>query len=306
MSSSVASPMTTALRLERPLFFDLSARVKLRVTGADAFRFLNGQMTNNLAKADATRAIQASILNAKGKLAAHVFVSKENENVFVLDADPELREELPARLDRYIIADDVQLDDVTEKFSMFHFLGEAAPAIDVAARAIGSDRFGSAGWDVWIAGSDAEKMRPAWGNDFAFCDDACAEVLRIERGIPRWGRELTDEIIPVEANLEESSIDYAKGCYIGQEVVSRMKMSGQRNKSLCGLISISGASLPSDARLTSDPDPGKDIGWITSAVRSERLGKEIGLGYVKRGSNTPATRLRAGDIPVEVARLPFV
>ena len=298
--------MTTALPLERPLLFDLSARVKLRVTGADAFRFLNGQMTNNLAKAGGTRAIQASILNAKGKLAAHVFVSQEGENIFLLDADPELREELPARLERYIIADDVHLEDITGKFSMLHFLRGSAPAADGPARIISADRFGSPGWDVWVPGSDAEKMRRDWRNEFSFCDEACAEVLRIERGIPRWGRELTDEIIPVEANLEESSIDYAKGCYIGQEVVSRMKMSGQRNKSLCGLISVSGAPLRPEARLTNDTDPTRETGWITSAIRSERLGKEIGLGYVKRGSNAPGTRLRAGDMPVEVVELPFV
>lgn len=298
--------MTTVSRLDRPLFFDLSARVKLRVTGADALRFLNGQMTNNLANAGAAQTIQASILNAKGKMAAHVFVSKESENVFLLDADPALREELPARLDRYIIADDVQLEDVTEKFSMFHFLGESAPAVAGAARSVSSDRFGSAGRDVWATGASAEEIRRKFAHEFAFCDDACAEVLRIEQGIPRWGRELTGEIIPVEANLEQSSIDYGKGCYIGQEVVSRMKMSGQRNKSLCGLISVSGAPLPPDARLTSDIDPSKETGWITSATRSERLGKEIGLGYVKRGSNTPGTRLRAGEIRVEVAELPFV
>src|SRR5947208_5070528 len=99
---------------ELPDFFDLSSRVKLRVSGADAFRFLNGQITNNLAKASMTAAIQASILNAKGKLAAHVFISRAKDTAFLLDADPELLDELPARLDRYIIADDVQLEDVTK------------------------------------------------------------------------------------------------------------------------------------------------------------------------------------------------
>src|SRR5947207_14693955 len=101
--------MTTASSLDRPSFVDLSARVKLRVTGADAFRFLNGQITNNLGKASETAAIQASILSAKGKLSAHVFVSKESSG-FLLDAERELREELPARLDRYIIAAYVQIE----------------------------------------------------------------------------------------------------------------------------------------------------------------------------------------------------
>jgi folate-binding protein YgfZ len=306
LNSSVVSPMTTAPGLERPVFFDLSARVKLRLSGGDAFRFLNGQITNNLAKAGATAAIQASILNAKGKLSAHVFISKETDNTFLLDAEPELREQLPARLDRYIIADDVQMEDGTDKFSVFHLLTGSPPTLAGSMRTIAADRFGSAGWDVWSASEDALKIRRQLADDFALCDEPCAEVLRIEQGIPRWGRELTSEIIPVEANLEASSIDYAKGCYIGQEVVSRMKMSGQRNKSLCGLVSLSGASLQSGARLTSESDPGKDAGWITSVTTSARLGKEIALGYVKRGYNIAGTHLQAGGVPVQVTALPFI
>jgi folate-binding protein YgfZ len=298
--------MTAGIQSGRPVFFDLSARVKLRVKGADAFRFLNGQITNNLAKATGSAAMQASILTAKGKLSAHVFLSKENDEAFLLDAEAELSDELPARLDRYVIADDVQIEDVTEKFSLFHFVSESPPTLSGLTRTIAASRFGSAGWDVWSLSDAAPKIRRQSGNDFDLCNDTCAEVRRIEQGIPRWGHELTAEIIPVEANLEESSIDYAKGCYIGQEVVSRMKMSGQRNKSLCGLVSLSGAALQPGARLTSETDPGKEAGWITSATKSARLGKEIALGYVKRGFNVEGTQLQAAGIPVEVTALPFV
>ena len=306
LNSSVALPRAAAIGSERPVFFDLSARVKLRVTGGDAFRFLNGQITNNLGKANASAAIQASILNAKGKLCAHVFLSKENEETFLLDADSELREELPLRLDRYIIADDVRIEDVTEKFSIFHFFGESPPTLPGSIRAIAANRIGSAGWDVWSASDAAPEIRRQSANGFDLCDEACAEVRRIEQGIPRWGRELTGEIIPVEANLEESSIDYAKGCYIGQEIISRMKISGQKNKSLCGLISRSGAPLQPGVRLTSATDSEKDIGWITSATKSARVEKEIALAYVKRGSNADGTQLQAAGIPVQVTALPFV
>jgi len=287
-----------------PAFFDCSRRVKLRVTGADAFRFLNGQITNDLRKATTNSAIQASILNAKGKLSAHVFVSIESDGAFLLDADSELREELPARLERYIIADDVQVEDVTDQFSILHFLGDR-PAPATSSRTLASERFGCAGWDFWCARAPASELREPFAESFVFCDDVCAEILRIERGIPRWGRELTNEIIPVEANLEASSIDYEKGCYLGQEVVSRMKMSGQTNKRLCGLMSISGVPLAADIRLTSETEPAKDAGWITSATNSDRLG-EIALGYVKRGFNDTGTRLLAGQVPVQVAPLPFV
>ena len=297
--------MTTASSLQRPWFVDLSARVKLRVTGADTFRFLNGQITNNLGKASESAAIQASILNAKGKLSAHVFISKEGEG-FLMDADLALRDELPARLERYIIADDVQIEDLTEKFSMFHVIGKSQPMTTGSTRTLAANRFGLGGWDIWLAGVHAPKIRGQLTSNFDFCDDACAEVVRIEQGIPGWGRELTSEIIPVEANLEQSSIDYAKGCYIGQEVVSRMKMSGQRNKSLCGLVSLTGDALQTGAHLTSRSDPAKDVGWITSRTSSARLGKEIALGYVKRGYNGTGTNLQAGGVAVEVVDLPFV
>jgi len=314
LSSADASSMTPAFSLERGAFFDCSARVKLRLTGADVSRFLNGQVTNDLRKATSTHAIQASLLNAKGKLSAHVFISA-HDDAFLLDADAELREELPARLDRYIIADDVQIEDITEQFSIFHVTGEATPSLPIPARTITINRFGCAGWDLWFAPAERDSARQALAAEFFFCDEVCAEVLRIERGIPRWGRELTNEIIPVEANLEPTSIDYGKGCYIGQEVISRMKMSGQTNKRLCGLLSISRVPLAAGMRLAPESDAGKEAGWITSATRSERLEKEIALGYVKRGFNSIGTRLQAvhpeggsgaAASLVEVVQVPFI
>jgi folate-binding protein YgfZ len=289
------------------LFFDLSARVKLRLTGADTFRFLNGQMTNDLRKATETFAIQASVLNAKGKLSAHVFISADADG-FLLDADPELRGELSARLDRYIIADDVVIEDVTDRFSIFH-LSETPPNALHPARTVAANRFASAGHDLWFEKEsvERERIRGQLAETFALCDEQCAEIFRIERGIPRWGRELTDEIIPVEANLEATSIDYFKGCYVGQEVISRMKMSGQTNKRLCGLISLSAEPLAASTRLAPSEGENKDVGWITSAARSPRLKKEIALGYVKRGFNEIGSRLRTdADLLAEVVPLPFI
>jgi folate-binding protein YgfZ len=306
--------MTQLFKPEDGAFFDLSQRVKLRAAGADAFRFLNGQISNDLRKAAANVAIQASVLSAKGKLNASVFVSAEAD-YFLLDGDPEVREELPARIARYIIADDVQIEDVTEQFAIFHIIGELPGAPPRSLRMVQVNRFGGPGWDIWTERAQATEVREELSMTLGFCDEECAEIFRIERGIPRWGRELTDEIIPTEANLEAASIDYSKGCYIGQEVISRIKMSGQTNKRLGGLISISGTPLRPGMRLAPDEDQGKDAGWITSAAHSPRLGKEIALGYVKRGFNSVGSRLHArppensGDdrsIPVELVAVPFV
>jgi aminomethyltransferase len=171
---------------------------------------------------------------------------------------------------------------------------------------VASDRFRLSGWDLWCNRAPEEELRLPFLEQFVFCDAVCAEIFRIERGVPRWGRELTNEIIPVEANLEATSIDYGKGCYIGQEVISRMKMSGQTNKRLCGLVSLSNHRLEAETRLTSEADPARDAGWITSGTKSVRLGTEVALGYVKRGFSEPGTRLLAGGNSVQVAALPFV
>src|SRR5262245_39339881 len=289
-------------------FLDLSARAKLRVTGADRFRFLNGQITNDLRKASETVEIEACVLNAKGKVNAHIFIAALEER-FLIDAEPELRETLRTRLERYVIADDVQIEDVTEEFSLFHVLTEQPPARGFG-RIVSGHRFSAAGWDVWSDSARHDAVQHELASAYQFVDSGAADVMRIEQGLPRWGRELTDEIIPIEANLEERTIDYQKGCYIGQEVISRIKMSGQTNKRLCGLTSLNNAALKPAMRLVAPSAPGKEVGWITSATRSQQLGKEIALGYVKRGFNSPGTNLNAlssdAAIPVDVVSLPFL
>jgi tRNA-modifying protein YgfZ len=301
--------MTQRSGMARVFFQDLSARAKLRVTGADRFRFINGQITNDLRKANERTAIEACVLNAKGKVDARIFITALAESLLT-DANPELRETLRTRLERYVIADDVQIEDVTDEFSLFHVFTDDSLPLE-SGRIVSARRFATIGWDVWSESSRHDAVRDELASAYLFIDPAAADVMRIEQGLPRWGRELTNEIIPIEANLQERTIDYEKGCYIGQEVISRIKMSGQTNKRLCGLISLNNTPLAPGMKLVAPSASGKEAGWITSATRSQRLGKEIALGYVKRGFNNPATNLETpsldpvGAIPVEVVSLPF-
>lgn len=306
--------MTEALPLEAGSFFDLSTRAKFRVQGSDRLRFLNGQITNDLRRATEIDAIEACVLNAKGKVNAHLFISAAPDAYF-LDTDAELRETLPARLDRYIIADDVVVEDVSDDFGIFHILDSKAPNVPHEWKLIRSHRFVPEGWDVWVKHPELDRARELLSTQFSICDEKCAESLRIELGIPRWGHELTDEIIPIEANLEARCVDYSKGCYIGQEVISRIKMSGQTNKRLCGLVLLDERPLMPGMRLATMLENGREVGWVTSADRSPRLKKNIGLGFVKRGFNAPGTNLNAffsenrsssSMLVVEVALLPFI
>src|SRR5213595_360075 len=297
------------------IFLDLSERAKFRITGTDRLRFLNGQITNDLSKASETSAIEACILNAKGKTDAHIFVSASGES-FLVDAAADLREMLRVRLERYVIADDVQIEDVTDQFSLFHLLSKQPPAPEFG-RIVSVHRFAEPGWDMWVEVAQHGALLQELSLRWTLLDSDAAEVMRIEQGIPRWGRELTAEIIPIEANLDQRTIDYQKGCYIGQEVISRIKMSGQTNKRLCGLISVDDIPLQPGMRLVAPSAPGKEVGWITSASRSETIGNEIALGYVKRGFNSAGTRLAVfatedseptpvGATAIEVVPLPFL
>ena len=286
-----------------PAFFDLSARAKLRVTGADRIRFLNGQTTNDVRKAGAEATQESCVLNAKGHFDAHVFLSATPNDIWI-DADQELRELLQTRLERYVIADDVKIEDVTDQSALFHLLAGSEPKISDAKFDFRSLRLGIDGWDLWVEAARAEAMKRALAADYRAMDESEWEVLRIENGIPRWGCELTREIIPPEANLAARAIDYEKGCYIGQEVISRMKMSGQTRQRLCGVTSekalAPGKELHAETKM---------VGHVTSAVFSERLNAHIALAIIKRGYTETGTSLitLVDDRPinVKVVALPF-
>src|SRR5438093_898043 len=269
--------------MDNPIFLDLSERAKFRITGTDRLRFLNGQITNDLRKASETSAIEACILNAKGKTDALIFVSAAGESCLV-DAAADLRETLKVRLERYVIADDVQIEEVTDQFLLFHLLSKQPPALEFG-RIVSVHRFAEPGWDIWAEVAQHGGLLQELSLRWTLRDSDAAEVMRIEQGIPRWGRELTSEIIPIEANLEQRTIDYQKGCYIGQEVISRIKMSGQTNKRLCGLISVDDIPLQPGMRLVAPSAPGKEVGWITSASRSETIGNEINVVWTRRFQN---------------------
>jgi len=284
-------------------FFDLSARAKLRVTGADRIRFLNGQTTNDVRRARAEATQESSVLNAKGHFDAHLFLFATPNDIWI-DADEELREQLRFRLERYVIADDVVIEDVTDQFALFHVLGDSEPKTAGAKFCPRSRRLGSEGWDLWLESAGAEKMRNVLAADYRAMDESEWEVSRVENGIPRWGRELTPKIIPPEANLQARAIDYEKGCYIGQEVISRMKMSGQSRQRLSGLTSETALVPGMEVRAGT-----KVVGRVTSAVFSQRMKSYISLAMIKRGYTEPGTSLvtlaDGAETGVRIVTLPF-
>lgn len=279
--------MSTLALPAQPWVIDLSARAKLRLTGEDRVRFLNGQVSNDVRRASRADAVYACVMTIKGKMCADAYIHA-GPDCLLLDAPAGLREVLTARLERYIIADDVTLEDVTDEYTVHHVIGGALAGVS-------ANRVGHPGIDLW---GDARASVPV-GN---LLSAAQAEMVRILAGIPAWGAELGEDTLPAEADLEARAVDFAKGCYLGQEVVSRIKSVGHVNWNLRGFRSAGGNLRPAVSLTSVD---GKVIGRLTSVAPSLDGSGHLALGYVRRGYETPGTILPSAAGDVEVCSLPF-
>jgi tRNA-modifying protein YgfZ len=291
------------------MLIDLSDRAKLRVTGPDRIRFLNGQLTNDIVNLQPGISVYACALSAKGKLCGDLFVTPLKD-ALLLDYALALRDSIPARLEKYLIADEVELEDVTEEFALFHLTGVELPdAILPEGTVTISDRFAADGKDLLLQAA-LKNVVPKLINDTPLADSKLEE-FRIEQGIPYWGTELSEETIPNEAGLDKRAVSYTKGCYLGQEIISRLKSLGHVNRHLRGIRLTSGSDLQPGDKLAAED--GKQIGSVTSACKSDRLSSWIGLGYLRRGFDQPGTvypisRSNTSSLigSVEVRSLPFV
>lgn len=261
----------------------LANRCVFRFSGSDRYRYLNGQVTNDLAKASRDRAIYACVATAKGKLEGELFLAPHPDGQsFWVDGPGDLREPLLARLEKYIIADDVEVADLTEQVAIWHVLGMDLPETGAWNRR--ANRFGTEGWDV-VANAGEDPLR-----GMATLDAAAVEELRIACGVGVWGPELGPDVLPQEANLQDRALDFHKGCYVGQEVISRIKSAGKVNRELRLMVKVSEDDwLPAAGDTLWDG--AAEAGWITSVSKPCRLPRIIALGYVKRGSCEPGTEL---------------
>lgn len=253
----------------------IDAPALLEFRGPDAVRFLNGQLTQDVRRvAGGETALPSCVTDAKGRLQFRVWITESPDGNLWVEGPAGSAEALEARLTRYLIADDVEVADLTGKFRLVHLLGETpAPPEGVFARA--SRRFNTEGADWWYPEGFELPLQPhpLSGDEL--------EALRITNGVPLWGRELKEGILPPEAGLDATDISYQKGCYIGQEVISRIKFAGKVNKRLVR-VEIAADSSLDDLRLLDEN--GADAGEITSVSPVATDGTRVALAYVKRGA----------------------
>lgn len=272
------------------LTYALTPRALWRLTGPDALRYLNGQVTCDVTAIGKERAAYAAVCTAKGRMEGDLHIAAHGDD-FYLDADPALRESLGARLEKYLIADDAVFEDISDVWSLSHVFGSKPPPAHEAGFVVASNRFGLPGHDIWNAGTGAVIVGDSVAGDVV-------ETLRLEHGLPRWDAELSTATLPPEAGPHLlAAISYTKGCYVGQETIARLKSVGHVNRTLVFLKSDSASFPPAQTKLTQGD---REVGVVTSSGFSPRLEKGIALGYVQRQAAEDGTSLQAGDLKLTI------
>lgn len=232
--------------------------------GPDAVRYLNGQLTQDVAGLG-TRALPACVTDAKGRLQFMVTIFRgPGPDEILVAAAPDQGEELLVRLERYLIADEVEVDKLSGRWVRVH----ADAALDGASFSREAEGVFGTGIDHWFPPGEAPE------GEVVDADEV--ETLRIAAGLPAWGRELKEGMLPPEAGLDRRAISYHKGCYIGQEVLSRIKSVGRVNRRLARLRTDS----PDTGPLLAD---GRQVGELTSvAPLASADGSRPALGYIDK------------------------
>ena len=311
---------------------DFSHRGRLRLSGSDRAAYLHRIISNDVEGLAVGEGNYATILTNRGKIIADMKIYIFEDSIDI-ETNAETISILYQELDKYLIADDVTMEDFTERTGVLGIHGSKSAELlqevcgfevtnlpeyhsiitEIDGRRIDCVRANEAGEVGYNLCTESESIEWLWdtlltkGREFSTEPVGLTALnsLRIEAGIPRYGAELDDSIFPGEAELEQA-ISFEKGCYIGQEIVARMKYRGHPNRLLRGFELASDIPPQSGDRLF---DGDKEIGWITSAVVSPTLGKTIGMGYVRTAFTDEGSEVKVemadGQVNATVRLLPF-
>ena len=285
---------------------DRSDRGKLALTGPDAKSFLHGQVTNDIESLTPGHGCYAAFLTHKGKMLGDLRVFDLGDEL-LLDCERVVLQELFNMIRRYKLGAAVELHKRTLEMALFSVIGPDAPQLagpgehDNARVALNGAQAVAVttdvGVDVFCQTQDKDAVRAAL--HFPDGDEAAAEVVRVERGRPRYGVDLDDSVIPQEAGLNERAVSFTKGCYVGQETVARLYYRGKPNRRLLGLKLEAPAPSGSDLRLGE-----KVVGRLGSSVVSPQLGP-IGLALVRREAQ-PGDTVSVDGTTALIVDVPFV
>ncbi len=295
----------------------LPGRGKILAIGEDRARLLHAMSTNHVKQLETGQGCYAFFLNDKGRILSDAYLFAL-ETQILIDTEPETRHSLREHLDKFIIADDVTLDDITESYATLAVEGpRAANMLSTLGVPLPPDANALTPWEYGLVAKVSATGAGGWrffvplekqdelfmmllqaGITPATPDDVLA--VRLENGIPRFGADITDHYIPHETRRVEAAIHFSKGCYLGQEIVERVRSQGKVNRMLTPLrIEAVEAPEPQTKIVAGE----KEAGEITSAAISPALDCVVALGYVRAEylrPGAPALTTAAGN-PVRIA-----
>jgi len=305
--------------------YDLTARVKIALTGGDRIRWLNGMVTNNVRDLAPGHGIYAFLLNPQGHILGDLYAYNRGDSLLI-DADQSESEELLATFDHYIIMDDVEVMNVSDKLSAIGLAGpkmrdvlsqagfeisslEPLQFVDViwrqmAVTVVRGDNASVESYELWLAPEQVPLLRDALTKIGATLVGTTAlELLRIASGIPRYGQDIRERDLPQETEQQQRALHFSKGCYIGQEIVERIRSRGSVHRKFTG-FEVQGPLPAVGTKIQTD---GRDTGEITSAASLPVTNGErsVALGYIRREVAIPGKQFQLGNTQLSVAVLPF-
>ncbi len=310
--------------LSRAAIYDMSWQAKLVISGKDRTRWANGMVTNNIRDLEAGRGVYNFLLNPQGKNQGDLVVYNRGDYLLAT-TDRAQAEAITTLLRRYIIMDKVEIEDISEKLASLGIAGPQAIemwssiGIDVAAlepgqvvdtvwRDMGISIARNAhpqsnGYEIWIAPENLDKLWDALTSAGAEpVGSEALEMYRIAIGAPRYGIDLRERDLPQETG-QEHALNFTKGCYIGQEIVERIRSRGNVHRTFIGL-EVEGEPPQPGAKIFAD---GKEVGEITSAARMPFADGErtLALGYLRREAANSGAPVQIGEQRATVRTLPL-
>jgi aminomethyltransferase len=304
--------------------YELSHRAKIALTGGDRVRWLNGMVTNNVRDLAVGHGVYAFLLNPQGHILGDLYAYNRGDSLMI-GTDQSQLEKLLATFDRYIIMDDVEVSNISDKLTSIGIAGPKVREVlrvagfeipeleplqpadvtwqDVAVTVVRSDNASLESYELWLAPDQATRVRDTLAQAGATLVGAAAlELLRVAAGIPRYGQDIRERDLPQETE-QLRAVHFSKGCYIGQEIVERIRSRGNVHRKFTG-FEIQGALPALGTKIQAD---GRDIGEITSVATLPLTGGErsVALGYIRREIAIPGKQVQAGSTQVLVAALPF-
>ena len=288
-------------------FIDLPWRGMIEVTGRDRVRFLHGMCTNDIKGLHPGQGCMAAIVNRQGKMVAEMIVGASLDRLYI-EADRPLLQTIIDALSKFLVADDVKLEisptvacgnfgrTAVDLSSLppFHFIFPSTEDLIISK----DPRLGVPGVVSWRVPKTDETLKASQLAGFE-----AYEALRIENGFPRWGADMGPDLLPMEAGLEPIAISYTKGCYIGQEVIQRVKTYSEPPRMLVQLALSGAEGLAFEGRPVAGArvlSGGAEIGTVTS------VGNGLALAVVRKEHKTPGTRVEIEPgLPATVRALPW-